>query len=234
MPTKPTKFGLLETCREEDNQVVMTQLHKSKKTSNKPPELYGLVLAGGKSRRMGQDKGLMVWHDKPQRYHVADLLNQFCSKVYLSCRPDQVSSMAAGYDLLVDTEDDAGQFGAILSALTSHRQAAWLVVACDLPLIDVPDLAYLISQRDHAQLATTFANAEGLPEPLAAIWEPASRQRLVELRAAGVTCPRKALIRSAAKVKRVIPPRPFATMNVNTPEDSAVARKLIHQLQESR
>lgn len=207
----------------------MTQSHQSNRKTPQPPELYGLVLAGGHSRRMGQDKGLMVWYDKPQLYYAADLLAQFCSQVYLSCRPDQVAAIDPGYELLVDTETDAGQFGAIQLALMTQPGKAWLVVACDLPLLDAAALAYLIDQRDGTRLATAFSGSEGLPEPLAAIWEPAAARRLAALRTAGVTCPRKALIRSANRVKLVSPPQPYTTMNVNTPAAAAAARGLLNE-----
>jgi molybdopterin-guanine dinucleotide biosynthesis protein A len=45
------------------------------------PLLNGLVLAGGKSRRMGTDKGVMQWHGKEQRYYMADLLQNLCVEV---------------------------------------------------------------------------------------------------------------------------------------------------------
>ena len=51
--------------------------------------LNGLVLAGGKSLRMGYDKSSIEWHGKEQRYYMADLLKQYCDEVFISCRADQ-------------------------------------------------------------------------------------------------------------------------------------------------
>ena len=45
----------------------------------------GLVLAGGNSTRMGYDKGAIKYYGKAHREYLADLLNGFCSKTYLSC-----------------------------------------------------------------------------------------------------------------------------------------------------
>lgn len=193
--------------------------------------LRGLVLAGGKSSRMGQDKGLMDWYGKPQRYYAADLLSPFCDETYISCRPDQVGSMDSRYKLQVDTEAETGQFGAIMLAL-SKQEGAWLVLACDLPLVSAPSLEYLVSERDSGKLATAFAGEKGLPEPLVAIWESTSYSELLRLRTEGVTCPRKALIRLADKVKLVEPPSRYITMNVNTPSDVEIARRRINQAQE--
>ena len=56
----------------------------------KQAPLYGLVLAGGRSTRMGQDKSLISYHGKAQREYMADLLGQWCSRTFISCRGDQV------------------------------------------------------------------------------------------------------------------------------------------------
>ena len=51
------------------------------------PTLNGLVLAGGKSERMGFDKSSISWHGKEQRYHIADMLKPFCNDVFISVQP---------------------------------------------------------------------------------------------------------------------------------------------------
>ncbi|MCL4693819.1 MAG: NTP transferase domain-containing protein, partial [Candidatus Hydrogenedentes bacterium] len=56
--------------------------------------LYGLVLAGGKSTRMGQDKSALRYYDKPQVAHCLEMLGQFCKRVYVSCRADQEAAFA--------------------------------------------------------------------------------------------------------------------------------------------
>ncbi|MEP6951744.1 MAG: NTP transferase domain-containing protein, partial [Ginsengibacter sp.] len=57
-----------------------------KKMQQATPLLNGLVLAGGKSERMGYDKGMIVWHGREQQYYLADLLKNLCEEVYISCR----------------------------------------------------------------------------------------------------------------------------------------------------
>lgn len=53
----------------------------------KIPPVNGLVLAGGRSLRMGRDKGAIAWHGKPQREYAADMLKNLCGEVFISCRP---------------------------------------------------------------------------------------------------------------------------------------------------
>jgi len=66
------------------------------------PEINGLVLAGGKSQRMGFDKGAVNWHGKEQRYYMADLLKSLCNSVFISCRADQKNEINSNYSSLAD------------------------------------------------------------------------------------------------------------------------------------
>lgn len=189
---------------------------------------YGLVLAGGRSVRMGHDKTTISWHGREQRYYMADMLQPFCERVYISCRRDQEKEIDPAYSTLPDVLDIAGPLNGIVSALQAHPSAAWLVVACDLPLIDAPTIEYLISQRDKTGMATTFRSPfDGLPEPLITIWEPSA---LLVLRAHitdGYHCPRKALIRNQAMVKIIESPEPEKLLNANTPADAAEVKRLL-------
>jgi len=193
-----------------------------------PPLLNGLVLAGGQSKRMGTDKGLLQWHGKEQRYYMADLLQNVCNEVFISCREDQQGEMDAEYRTLTDIFIGSGPADGILSALKAQPAKAWLVVACDLPLLDILTLEYLIQHRDSNAIATTFESPfDGLPEPLITIWEPASYTALMAHLSDGFSCPRKALIRNSERVKILQPPNPDKLMNANTPEDAEKVKEII-------
>lgn len=188
------------------------------KLTESVPSINGLVLAGGKSQRMGQDKGLLEYHGVPQRQYVADLVNPFCKNTYLSCRPDQVGELAGTYPSLPDTFTGLGPMGAILSAFREQPDVAWLVVACDLPLLDQATLDFLVKNRNPSEMATTFRSpVNEFPEPLVTIWEPRSYPVLLQFLAQGYSCPRKALINSSIELLEV--PDREALKNVNTPEE---------------
>lgn len=198
------------------------------KEQNKTPQLYGLVLAGGKSVRMGQDKSIIKWHGKEQRYYMADLLAGVCKDVFISCRAEQQNEIDTNYKVLPDSYTGAGPLGGILSAFKSNPDSAWLVTACDLPLLDTSTLQFLIDNRDMKAIATTFESPfDALPEPLITIWEPASYEVLLSFLNSGITCPRKALIRSNEKVKIIKAPNPDALMNANTPDDAKKVKELL-------
>lgn len=185
--------------------------------------LYGLVLAGGKSMRMGEDKGLINYHGQPQREHLAQLMGSICEKVYTSCRPEQAGEVSSP---LADAFSGLGPFGGILSAFRQHPEAAWLVAACDLPLLDHSVLAQLAGYRNASKLATAFHNpATDFPEPLITIWEPRAYPVLLQFLAQGYSCPRKVLINS--DVELLSPEEPDKLRNVNNPEEREAIEALL-------
>ncbi|HMQ46210.1 MAG TPA: NTP transferase domain-containing protein [Saprospiraceae bacterium] len=189
------------------------------------PPLYGLVLAGGKSTRMGQDKGLIDYHGKPQRDHLKDLLAPFCAKTYISCRPDQVGEVA---DPLPDTIEGLGPMGAMLSAFRAHPDVAWLVLACDLPLLHKKSIENLVNKRSPSKVASAYKSpTDDFPEPLIAIWEPRAYPILLQFLAQGYSCPRKVLINS--NIELLLADHPTALENVNDPEEMERAMEKIKE-----
>ena len=197
----------------------------SQMAKSRPP-LYGLVLAGGRSTRMGEDKGRIDYHGKAQREHTADLLDPFCEQTYYSVRSDQKELPRDGRGLIHDSFDGLGAYSGLLSAFRIHPDAAWFAVATDLPLLDEIALAQLQGKRNASRFATAFLNpATRFPEPLISIWEPRSYPRLLEFLAQGYSCPRKVLINS--DIELVDPANPEALTNVNKPDErKEIERKL--------
>ncbi|HVV54886.1 MAG TPA: hypothetical protein VHC47_06160, partial [Mucilaginibacter sp.] len=114
------------------------------------------------------------------------------------------------------------------SAFRGHPDNAWLVVACDLPLLDVKTIRFLVGQRDVSKIATAFNSPyDTFPEPLITIWEPKSYPVLLSFLSQGYSCPRKALINS--DVRLLDAPNTDALTNVNTPEELEKVKRVIHQ-----
>lgn len=164
--------------------------------------LYGLVLAGGRSLRMQEDKSLISYHGRPQAEVCYHLLSETCGNVFLSARANQWNE--GQFSCLQQLHDrflDIGPLGGILTAMISHPQAAWMVVACDLPCLDQATLQTLLKGRNPFRMATAFQSAEdAFPEPLCAIYEPKSYSRLLQGFGVGVQCPRKMLINSSIRM----------------------------------
>ena len=192
------------------------------------PKLNGLVLAGGKSERMGHDKGSFNWHGKEQRYHMADMLKPICNEVFISCRADQQQQIESSYRALPDTFTGLGPYGAILSAFREQPDSAWLVIASDLPLLTEKSLSFLVESREVSTIATAFkSDFEEFPEPLITIWEPKSYPVLLAFLAQGYSCPRKVLINS--NITLVQAPDPVELTNVNTPDELEKVKHVLQQ-----
>jgi molybdopterin-guanine dinucleotide biosynthesis protein A len=192
------------------------------------PPLRGLVLAGGQSQRMQTDKGRLNYHGLEQREYAAQMLATVCADVHVSCRPDQLAELPAGLTPLPDRFLELGPMGGILSAFQLDPNAAWLVVACDLPFLSEATLRHLVQHRNGAKVATAFQSPENqFPEPLITIWEPRGYGTLLRFLGLGYSCPRKALINS--DIELLASPDPNELRNVNTPEEAAVARQELGQ-----
>jgi len=182
------------------------------------PPVYGLLLSGGASKRMQRDKAHVDYRGEPQLLRAWRLLEAVTERTFVSVRDDQRGDpLRANLPLIVDSYDSVGPAAGILSAQDAHPAVAWLVLACDLPLLDAGTLQTLLERRDRAADATAFTSRhDGLPEPLCAIWEPASHALLLQRYNDGQYCPRKALIRSNTKL---LPSPGEALDNINTPAD---------------
>jgi len=181
--------------------------------------LLGLVLAGGHSSRMRTDKAALSYGRRPQLEQAFELLAPRVSLAYVSVRAEQTRErLRAAYPQIVDGAAGSGPIAGIIAAQARHPDAAWLVLACDLPLLDGATLDHLIAGREAGRLCTAFRSVfDGLPEPLCAIYEPASREPILAHVAAGRDCPRKFLL--AHDILLLDPVRPAALDNANTPQD---------------
>jgi molybdopterin-guanine dinucleotide biosynthesis protein A len=195
-------------------------------TAPSPPPLYGLVLAGGRSARMQRDKAALEYAGRSQLERAVEMLTPLVARVFVSVRPEQTADpLRARFAQIVDSGEVAGPIAGIIAAQALHPHAAWLVLACDLPLLDHRTLEHLLRSRRPARQATAYRSThDGLPEPLCAIYEPSSRAALRAHIESGRDCPRKFLINADAEL--LDQPEPGALDNVNTPQEygSATSR----------
>jgi molybdopterin-guanine dinucleotide biosynthesis protein A len=181
--------------------------------------IYGLVLAGGRSTRMRRDKASLSYHGRTQLEWAMSLIEPHVERAFVSVRPDQNSDpVRARFAQIIDTRADVGPIAGIMAAQERHPEAAWLVLACDLPFLDGATLEHLLRARKPEKQATAFRSShDGLPEPLCAIYEPSSRVAIAAQVAGGRQCPRKFLIN--ADTHLLDEPNPRALDNINTPEE---------------
>ncbi len=180
---------------------------------------YGLVLAGGKSRRMGEDKALLVHDGISQLEHIAALLRPLTDKVFVSTRAEQQDErIRRRFEQIVDQFDNIGPIAGILSAVKEYPDVDWLVVACDLPNVDEETIRFLLTNRSVEHPFTAFRSShDDPPEPLCAVYRAGADTIIREFVNEGIICPRKILIRSDTCL--LTQPNPASLDNVNTPGD---------------
>ena len=181
--------------------------------------IWGLVLAGGKSRRMGSDKALLRVAGETQLARTVALLRRHLPQVYVSARSEQRDEQErARFPQIVDRFADLGPVAGILSAMQQHANVSWLVVACDLPNVDDATIVRLLAERDAEKPFTAYVSSyDALPEPLCAIYSGTAAPIVSAFVEEGIKCPRKMLIRSDTQL--LVQPDPRALDNVNTPDD---------------
>lgn len=177
--------------------------------------MNGLLLIGGKSSRMGKDKSELIFHNGlSQKERGIELLQAVCDQVYISTGADATP----GENTIPDAFGEIGPLGAIASAQQAHPDAAWLILACDLPLLEKEHLETLVSHRSKNHAAVYFTSAiDEQPEPLCAIWEPSSAAAVSEAITNKKLCPRHLL--SSLTCQALPPLDPWSLTNTNTPED---------------
>lgn len=197
-----------------------------------------LILAGGRSSRMGAPKHLLPFSDKPLYLRLIQILHEALpgtEKIYLSVADRSIldeplrngvisfSSASSGSTstsikletILDDKEQDIGPAAGLLSAHHFDSTATWLVIACDYPLLQVAAVHQLIESYEAP--VTCFQNANGFSEPLLGIWSPQSLQSLEENVMRSRTGPSYTVGRLSGKL--VTPVREEWLVNVNTKQE---------------
>ncbi len=211
------------------NQIEAVHALIKKDISYHIPTLKALILAGGKSTRMGSDKSQLVYDGKEsQEIKMAKLCASLGLESHISKSAEFPDDHIGEIPVIKDRLTDMGPFGAIVSAFMHDPDAAWLVLACDLPFINEASLQRLLSQRYPSGVATAFKAVERpFPEPLITIYEPKAYGRFLEFMSLGYSCPRKVIINSDVRVLDL--EDETVIENVNTPEELEKARNRMSQ-----
>jgi len=168
----------------------------------------------------------MDYYGMPQREYVLKLLKAFTAEAYISCKPGQIED--ALIPVIEDHYAGMGPFGGILSAFQFDPNAAWLVVACDFPLLDHDAIGQLIRDRDTSSIGTSFLDEHTLmPEPWITILEPRIYPLLQEYHSKGKSSLRGVLVDYNSTVIRA--ENPDILLNANTPEEAAQIKKMIRK-----
>ena len=172
----------------------VTRMERQPIGESSQSELFGLVLAGGDSSRMGADKGVIDYHGVPQARYLHGVLTRVCGHAFVSINPgQQAMEPYASLPVVIDSLPRKGPASGVLAAARARPAIAWLVVAVDLAALTAATLSALARARRPGAAATAFRHSDGTLEPLCAIWEPAACAALAKRVAAGDFSPRRCL-----------------------------------------
>ncbi len=108
------------------------------------PRATGIVLAGGKSERMGQNKALIELQGKPLIQHAIEQIRPLCSEVFIVA--GELNTYAEfGAPVIQDEIPERGSLGGIYTGLVNAREHFVLAVACDMPFLNQDLLRYELS-----------------------------------------------------------------------------------------
>lgn len=190
--------------------------------------ITGIILAGGESRRMGQNKALLPAPGREQITfveHLAALMLSRCTETLLVAR-DETSAVAyamlAGVRVVTDVVPGVGPLMGLYSGLRAASTSHALVLAVDMPFVQPAMLSYLLSLPRQGSIIVPVVN--GAPQVLFAIY-PRSILPIIEARLReGRRDPRSLLdvapvaYLNEARLRQIEPTlRTFA--GVNTPEE---------------
>jgi molybdopterin-guanine dinucleotide biosynthesis protein A len=195
--------------------------------------VQGLFLSGGQSSRMGADKALLEYTaGVPEVVRWKAIFDGLAVPFYWSQRPGQYPSDVLPHILrLVDQNPASGPLGALLSAHDQDPDAAWLVLACDWPLLGASDLQHLLEQRHSDRAATSYVD-EGYRQPLFCVYEPHFLRTAAKAWEEGQRSLQRLLQASDAWELAAWDPKKF--MNVNDPGQRAQVLARIRTVGESR
>ena len=129
--------------------------------------MTGIVLAGGKSRRLGRDKALLSVGNSTLIERIIGIVSQVADPVaVISNSPDKLRHL--NVPVVTDLMPGRGALGGIYTGLSMSRTHQSLFVACDLPFISADLLRLLIDQADGYDVV--LPRSAGGYEPLCAVY----------------------------------------------------------------
>lgn len=113
--------------------------------------ISGVVLAGGKSSRMGSDKAWTLYKGKALIEHAIDSIKPYCKELIISAKGKAYSGMS--YPVIADIEEGIGPIGGIASTLPHSQNELVLITACDIPLLSQKLISLLLDNSRNSDMA---------------------------------------------------------------------------------
>lgn len=132
-------------------------------------EITGIILAGGKSSRMGKDKALSDFKGNPLIYYAIETLKPLCGNLILSANQPSENYKAFGLPVVSDEIKNVGPMGGILTCLKHSETQHNLIISCDTPFVGSDLFMHLLSEVENYQVVVP-SHETFLIEPLNAYY----------------------------------------------------------------
>jgi molybdenum cofactor guanylyltransferase len=130
-------------------------------------KLTGIILAGGLSRRMGTDKGLVLFKGQALIQYPIEIFFKMCSEILISSNSEEYAKL--GFKVVPDIYPDIGPMGGIYSCLKQSTNELSLVLSCDMPFVTVKIFNHLLDKRGNSQVCVPWHEKDKF-EPLCGVY----------------------------------------------------------------
>lgn len=131
-----------------------------------PQNITGIILAGGQSKRMGQEKASLLWKDKRLVDHAVETLSPLCQELLISSNNSDL--IVRELEILPDRYKNIGPIAGIEAGLSKAANDICIIVSCDTPLLPTEMFQYMI--EEHHDFDISLAAHEGINEPMIGIY----------------------------------------------------------------
>ena len=133
----------------------------------KKKAVTGIILCGGKSRRMGKNKALLKLKEKYIISYVVDILSGFCNKLILSSNSSDLKFLKI--PVVEDEHKNIGPIAGIIAGLKASENQINIVFSCDTPFITSGFVEYMLSKADSVDVLLPVF--DGFLQPMTGIFD---------------------------------------------------------------
>lgn len=105
-------------------------------------KITALILAGGKSSRMGRDKGQILWKNKTFVQHIIDQAAPLCSNTIIAANDPYYTTL--GFPVIQDEMDGEGPLHGLINGMEHSKTELILALSCDQPKLNTEVLSKLL------------------------------------------------------------------------------------------
>jgi molybdopterin-guanine dinucleotide biosynthesis protein A len=194
----------------------------------KKTRITGIILAGGKSRRMTMEKGLVSFNGKLLIQWSIDVFQDICTEILISSNSNCYDNL--GFKVIADLVYDSGPMGGIYSCLVESKNQLNLVLSCDMPFVTVDIFNLLAEKTGDARISVPWHEDDHY-EPLCGIYKKDSLQEMETfMKSKNFKLPdlfRQTTFK-ALRISEIHPPLPdHYFMNINNLKDLDKAKTLV-------